>query len=386
MCGIHGFICGKKRNNNGDDFVRQGFVAGSLRGADSSGMASITTDKWKTEWQKLPVSGPMFIGDKFANDLIRRASNPNTITICHTRAATQGGIGLSEAHPFLVEGENPDDTARELIGVHNGTLTGWQSKKYGNEYKVDSEWALNHIFDNGMKAFEDFNGAFAFVWWDSNDMSVLNIALNNERPMHVVFTDDDGMAFASEAGMLYWLCERNNIKMKGKVLRLVAGYRYQFDANNLAAYNKEKLPAAKGYATTTTTSRYTGYSTTSYKSDTEKVDELLKSLAGNNKSAGVSVFTAEVNNARDLMLLSKKAKFQPIQHSDDEKHIEGLVTMEDGTEYAGVIRNVADLYVFGPATVWDVTVVGAKDDGTNIEVITSRPHGISALPAATATN
>src|SRR6478736_1702769 len=130
MCGIHGFVTGKKRNNNADDYVKQGFVAGSLRGMDSSGMASIKPKDKSVSWQKLPIMGPFFIGDKFAQGLMREASTPNTITICHTRAATAGGVGISEAHPFQVEGAVDDKgNFRELIGVHNGTLTFWQSKK-----------------------------------------------------------------------------------------------------------------------------------------------------------------------------------------------------------------------------------------------------------------
>ena len=246
MCGIHGFISGNKKDLNADDFMRSGFVAGSLRGMDSSGVASIMVQRKTFAFQKLPVAGSTFIQDKYADTLIRRANDTGIITLGHTRSATVGKVGYSEAHPFWME----QDT-RELIGVHNGTLTNWRSDASAKDYDVDSEWALNKIFDEGKDAFAKFSGAYCFAWWDSNDHETVNFALNSERPMNVVFTENGNMAFASEAGMLYWLLERHKVAMKGKILTLAAGNWYKFKVNDVENFTKEELPKPKVAAVVT---------------------------------------------------------------------------------------------------------------------------------------
>lgn len=181
MCGIAGFMTGTKRYSKADDFISDSFVAGSLHGMDSCGVVSIEMKKDLYSWQKLPVCGSYFITDRAARNVIRDANLPNTLTLAHTRAATQGSVSINNAHPFIVEGQDGDNY-REMVGVHNGSLTGWASKKGASKFDVDSEWALNKIFDLGDKAFEEIEGAYCFVWWDNANPDVLNISLNDRRP------------------------------------------------------------------------------------------------------------------------------------------------------------------------------------------------------------
>lgn len=255
MCGIHLFINGKNRSNKADDFIAQGFVTNMLRGTDSSGIVGIDAEKGDLTLQKLPISGMYFPQDKLAQSLIKRAGYKNHLTICHTRAATLGAISQPNAHPFVASDyeEGTGACTRELVGVHNGTLVNWKSKKDANLYDVDSEWAMNHILDNGIDAFKDFDGAFCMAWWDSDDWLTLNIARNDQRPLFIAFVEGGGMAGASEAGMLAWLLERNQMKLDGPIRELEAGQLYKFEVTDPKAFTKQALPAVSRYVAPSTT-------------------------------------------------------------------------------------------------------------------------------------
>lgn len=375
MCGIHGFINTAKKEFNADDFIRSSFVANSLRGMDSCGIASINIGKKAIDYQKLPVNGSTFIQDKYADNLIKMAREENVVTICHNRAATSGKVGYNQAHPFYVQ-----DGEREIIGVHNGTLTGWQTKVGSNKFLVDSEWALNNIFDKGADAFKDFSGAYCFVWWDSADEGTLNIALNDQRPMCIAFTDNGNMAYASEAGMLYWLCERHNLKIKGQVLYLTSDKWYKFPANDPSKYTKSDLP--KSTYIPQTTVNYTRYSTPSV---VEKVDKLLEKISGQNSAPipGTAVVvvnkkpnvtTNEVQNARDLGLMSKMCIFEPYWYDEAENCMLGIAYTEDENEFSATIRNSGDIdFISDGSMEWSCRIIGADDDGKELNLLCGQP-------------
>lgn len=380
MCGIHGFVNGKERNNKADDYVKQGFVAGGLRGMDACGIASIDTNSETLAWQKLPVSGAVFITDKLAAKLITSAMTAKTITIGHTRQATSGGLEVSSAHPFYINSVYHENFTREMIGVHNGSLSGWNHKKGASNYDVDSEWALNRIFDDGEDAFSEFNGPFCFVWWDSLEPDVLNIALNKDRTMHVAFTTKGSMVYASEAGMLHWLCQRNEIALDGPVLKLASDHWYKFCVDDLKSFTKEKLQEVK---VSSNYNRHTG----SYKTNVEKVSEILKlthSTAGeqgakdtrtNNKSS-VTVFPDEILKAKNVCLMNRKAKFFPLNDTDDGG-VEGMVTTDNGGEFIGIIRCFPPSMAYvANKTSWDVSIIGVQDDGRDIVAVCSRPYNV----------
>lgn len=372
MCGIHGFINTAKKEFNADDFIRSSFVANSLRGMDSCGIASINIGKKNIDYQKLPVNGSTFIQDKYVDNLIKIARDENVVTICHNRAATSGRVGYNQAHPFYVqEGE------REIIGVHNGTLTAWQSKLNASKFSVDSEWALNHIFDKGMDAFKDFSGAYCFVWWDSADEGTLNIALNDQRPMCIAFTENGNMAYASEAGMLYWLCERHNLKIKGQVLYLTADKWYKFPANDPSKFTKESLP--KSTYIPQTTVGYTRYSAPTVVS---KVEALLEKISGQKPTGTeVTVITKkpqvtadEVQNARDIGMMSKECIFEPYWYEESEDCTYGMVYLPDETEWSGTIRNSGEINFVADGTMeWGCRIIGAHDDGKEVTLLCGKP-------------
>lgn len=358
---------------------------------DSSGIAVIDTTINEIMWQKLPVCGSMFVQDKFARNLLSEASSHGRISICHTRFATTGKVRVTTAHPFYIEKEDSD---KEIIGVHNGTISNWQSKANAKEYNVDSEWALNEIYNDGLKAFENFSGAYCFVWWDSDDDKVLNIALNKERTMFVAFTTDGGMAYASEAGMLYWLLERNRLKLKQPIIQLKPDNWYKFDATKPMEFVRTELPAV-----VYTPVVYTPVYNYNHKSIMDKVGEVLAKASASPEAKAAALPSAqavtvepnkqlvtteskprivskeEVKMALDYGIQNQAGYFIPefIDDDTDELHGTYVYGKEGESELDGIIRNATAL-PFDKDTIWPVTTIGMMDDNERLVVICSRPR------------
>ena len=184
----------------------------SLRGMDSTGIFQVD-GAGNPYMYKLPVQASMFIQDKNAKQFIR-GTNRAAMTVCHVRAATEGSVSMSNAHPFSVN--HPDNDERLLMGVHNGTLTGWKSHKDAREFDVDSEWAMSRLVVEGRDALTNtIKGAYSFVWWDNENPMRLWFARNAERPLAVARTKNKKhIMFASEPNMLALLAGRNSIEIE----------------------------------------------------------------------------------------------------------------------------------------------------------------------------
>jgi len=255
MCGIIGFInamplsgtTGERHVSyltKADDVMTNGVVACSVRGMDSTGVFQVN-GKGKVFVHKLPVNASMFIQDKVSKQFLKDTMT-SPITVFHTRAATEGRVNLNNAHPFTAL----DSKNRLLVGVHNGTLSGWKSAKDSGRFEVDSEWAMNRLAQDPFDAFEDFRGAWSFVYWKEEQPSVLYFARNKERPMWMLFTKNRKHAiFGSEPGMLSWIAQRENIDVEDTVYELPVDHAVIVDvhADTLEikhAFNSQ-LPAPK---------------------------------------------------------------------------------------------------------------------------------------------
>lgn len=375
MCGLHGIFTNKKEHN-ADSFMRNAFTANMLRGVDSSGVAQIDVDLNEYNYHKLPVSGNFFVQDGVADGILSAASKAKTLTMGHVRAATVGKVSMANAHPFVVEQEDEEYGSRVLIGMHNGTLTGWSSNKNAKYYNVDSEWALNHIAEEGFDAFEDIRGAFCFTWWDSDKPTMLNIARNSERTLYVAMLKSGGLAYASEAGMLYWLLERNKVEMDGPILELEAGYWYKFDVDDVKNFDKLKLPSTS-YTYTAVQPKVTTSPTV-----VSKVAALLERAKNQGATALVpstnnvttlpkrdrNVSMAEYKAARDLHMLGEVAAFVP--YMEWAEGIEGTATL-NGSEVTATVRGYDTN--FSEDEVWNCKVIGVQDNDDEIVVILSPP-------------
>lgn len=362
MCGIFGIMTGNKRYTKADDYISDSFVGSSLRGMDSCGVVNIEMKRDLYSLHKLPVNGSYFITDRGARSVIKDANTANSLTLAHTRAATQGGVNINNAHPFVAEGKT-DNGWRELVGVHNGSLTGWATSPGGKDYDVDSEWALNKIFEKGMKAFDDFYGAYCFVWWDSEDSENLHIALNDQRPMHICFLKDGGMAFASEAGMLAWMLERNKIERDGNILELSSNFHYTFNVDNPKEFKKEEIKKA------VTTRTYPQTNRSVYASCMDKVKAVLDKVREDGEFIHRPFVTkGEVERASAENVQGVKGVFIPSYYDDSTKELLGTFvpdgSSKDTADNMAAIRN-AQRITFGPTTEFNVSILGVADDATN---------------------
>lgn len=200
MCGIVGVagFLGFKSDKVFTDLL----ILDSIRGKDSTGMAAVSVGgNVKVVKQ---VGGPFeLMESKQFEDTLRR---PNRVLIGHNRAATIGQVIRANAHPFQFD---------RVVGVHNGTLRDRTKLKHQNVYDVDSEHLYHNINDHGVEeAIKDITGAWALVWWDS-DEKTLNMLRNKERPLFYTYSKDKRSIFwASEEWMLHIACARQEVEIE----------------------------------------------------------------------------------------------------------------------------------------------------------------------------
>jgi hypothetical protein len=384
VCGIHGVINGNKKIElNSDDFVKQGYITNMLRGTDSAGIGVADVDGYNT-YQKLPVSGLYFPQDRFAKKLIEGVRSINTATMCHVRAATVGGVSYANAHPFSID----DTQGNSILGVHNGTLQAWAGKENAKDFSVDSEWAMNHILLKGKEAFADFNGAFAMVWWLSETPGVLHMARNKERPLFVAWTEDDNMLYASEAGMLHWLAERNSIKLVGSIKTLEADKLYKFDISNPTSFSKSDLPAYKVVIVPNNNDWYGQRDYSNYETMMDKLTRIFSEAkkeeeepvvqvpllpAPDNTRVSKSVTAEEMADAMSLHMMGAKGTFIPYGTDDTSGSLYGEFECKEYTGPLNAVMRDCENVMWESLDTYEVTVLGIKDNGNEFMAIVSKP-------------
>ena len=233
MCGISFVIHSQNdkassRSKSYAGLFRDSLIAGAVRGTDSTGAFQIT-DLDKVYYAKSAQPSGIAVDTGQLSAIIDDVYNC-PITVGHVRAATAGKVEDINAHPFI--GLKSNEAQDYIIGVHNGTLYGWEYYDQQNKYAVDSEWAINQLATRGIEAFEDFYGAFAMVWYDTEHPGKVFLARNNERPLHIARSKDGhSIIGASESGMLQWLAQRNNLSIEDTVYDLEDGFLFSIDTN-----------------------------------------------------------------------------------------------------------------------------------------------------------
>lgn len=184
-----------------------------LRGEDSTGVAAISKPfeaGTEIEVFKSVGSASDFFYDHAKYKKGRDFTNkPVGVFIGHNRFATQGAVNVDNAHPFEFD---------NVVGAHNGTVL--QSSLYTfhgyKDFNVDSQIIYSHLSHTGSidAVWEKADGALALVWWDKTN-NKLNMIRNNQRDLHVVYTEDDKtVLWASEAWMFHVGAARHGVKLK----------------------------------------------------------------------------------------------------------------------------------------------------------------------------
>lgn len=234
MCGHVGVagVIGIKQ----ESILKQLLVVDSLRGTDSTGIASVSRNNGFVRVAK-QVGDPynLFCDKRFDQAM----GGIHKAIIGHNRWATVGGVTKATAHPFEFD---------TLVGAHNGTLTNKHALKNAGDFKVDSENLFHHIEEEGLHAaMKIARGAWALVWWDKLEHT-LNFLRNAERPLSMVVSKDGkGLYWASEKWMLEGVLGRESIEHEG-AWQLKVDTHLSFHINDKGEIEKPVAVECKGAA------------------------------------------------------------------------------------------------------------------------------------------
>jgi predicted glutamine amidotransferase len=211
MCGLVG-VAGNLYLKDINAF-KELLIVNQIRGFDSTGIGVVNKQGDMLAY-KLAIAPAELL--QFKNVDARLNSNAKVL-MGHNRAATRGKVNTVNAHPFIVG---------DTMGAHNGTLE-WGCLNGVNRLApnlvgdTDSE-RLVHEIDNTTihEAIAKAEGAWALTIYDKNTETI-NLVRNDKRPLfYAKSKDGDTMWWASEAYMLRWILDRNNIDFENKVYQL----------------------------------------------------------------------------------------------------------------------------------------------------------------------
>lgn len=231
MCGIVAMLASY---NNGFTFKEtKAFTdmlfVDTLRGWDSTGVFYVS-NSGDVELYKGAVSAPDFIKTTEYKRFSDSIFSDGMFVVGHNRAATRGIVEDKNAHPFVINDN--------IVLVQNGTWNG--SHSHIKDTEVDTE-ALAHIIDEHPddveSALQKINAAYALVWYNVKNKT-LNAIRNNERPLHIVRTVDNGTWLASEAATLLFVAHRNDVKIKGLPEMLEPGHLYTWKLTEQGTYEE----------------------------------------------------------------------------------------------------------------------------------------------------
>ena len=162
MCGIFGY--------NGNNFNKYKFnilgLYNDSRGGDSCGVFLKGVKDTQIDYGADKTK----LFKNFIEDGAGIMPNPK-VALGHCRKASVGGIGLTQAQPVVIRHAD----GRVLFTmIHNGTLINYKdlADKYNVAYtfaETDSQIFAKIVWTVGYKVLGEYDGAGAFVFWDSRD-------------------------------------------------------------------------------------------------------------------------------------------------------------------------------------------------------------------------
>jgi len=229
MCGL-AMISDSFISDNETEFFRDLMVLTSLRGLDSSGVATVFKPGYNSKVSPL-IRTVKTLGNVYNlvlssaySRMVRLPSERNRFAMFgHCRQATKGHKTVDNAHPF---------TCNHITGVHNGTITGGLTIPEG---ETDSQAIFERIAEKGVEGLEGIQGAYALIWYNSEEHTI-NVLRNNDRPLFYGFRGSM-LVVASEKAFLEMLSERGQ-KIEG-ITSFEAFVHYKVSAIN-ANFKKSK--------------------------------------------------------------------------------------------------------------------------------------------------
>ena len=209
----------------------------TARGFDSTGVFGVT-NQGNVTIHKEASHGLDFLRSKeyksFNTDMLANGK----FMVGHNRAATRGTIIDENAHPFWV-----DD---KIVLVQNGTYKG--SHHHLKNTAVDTDAVAHTIAESPTvaEALQKINASYALVWYNA-ETEELNLIRNSERPLFLGEFHTSGIAFASEAIMLKYAFERNDIKFKKEPIEIPAHTLVTFKLNKAGSYFRTDTPIDATY-------------------------------------------------------------------------------------------------------------------------------------------
>ena len=215
MCGHIGIINREKIIFKSEKLIKyfyQGLYVDALRGQHGTGICGVKTDGEINTYKRALQSSDFLELTKTKKIM---SNNDNVFLIGHNRHATLGSHTDENTHPFV---------NNQITLFHNGTLTTHFNLNPGKTFSVDSD-SISYLLSTSNKkteALSKIQGAYALVWYDAIKKSI-NFARNSERTFFIgSIKDSTSIVWASEKGMLTWLCERNDIDLE-EVVSLESG-------------------------------------------------------------------------------------------------------------------------------------------------------------------
>lgn len=200
MCGHVGIAWSSALGVNKARFFEQALYADQLRGMDATGVALVDKDN-NVEVIKRALAASDFLQTRLGVRAVDQAEKA-FIAMGHNRATTLGGNGDDKAHPFEFD---------RVVGAHNGTIYNHRTIMPVFNHTVDSQNLIASIDKHGVVDIlkRIHTGSYAIVLYDKEEQKMI-FARNEDRPLHILQTDE-GILWASEASMLWWVAARNNL-------------------------------------------------------------------------------------------------------------------------------------------------------------------------------